>query len=73
MNKVWMLQPFLEGGTKIFIRVDMALKLGADTEVMAIQIHPTWGPSPPTYRHLSHPILLRTKNACSQEPDLGSS
>jgi len=37
LKRVWMLQSFLEGGSKIFIEVDMATKFGAETEGKAIQ------------------------------------
>jgi len=40
MIKVWMLQSFLKGGTKIFIGGDMETKFGAETERIAIQSLP---------------------------------
>jgi len=45
-TKMWMLQYFLEGRTKIFIRVNMETKLGAQTEGKAIQRLCTWCFSP---------------------------
>jgi len=51
MTKVWMLQSFLEGGTKILIGGDMETKFGAETEGMAIRACPTWGSSPYIYSH----------------------
>jgi len=40
MNKVWMPQYFLKGGTKIFLGGDLETKFGAETERMAIQSLP---------------------------------
>jgi len=50
MTKVWMLQTFLKGGTKIFIGGDMKTKFGAETEGMAIQSLPHLGIRP-IYSH----------------------
>jgi len=43
MTKVWMLQPFLKGLTKIFIGGEIETMFGAETEGMAIQSLPNLG------------------------------
>jgi len=48
-----MLQSFLKGGTKIFIREDMKTKFGAETEGIAIQNLP-YLVIQPKYIHNSH-------------------
>jgi len=53
-DKVWMLQSFLEGETKIFVGGDMETKFGAETEGMAIQSLPYLG---------IHPIYIQPPNS----------